>query len=467
MVDMIASDKRTVVVGVGLTGLALARHFTRLNEPFVVVDTRAEPPGLPAFRKEFPEVDVCTGEHQGFAAVLSAASRIVLSPGVSLSDLGLKEGDTDGVEVIGDIELFARSASAPIVAITGSNGKSTVTTLVALMAQAAGVRVAAGGNLGPPALDILAEEIELYVLELSSFQLETTHHLNARVAVVLNISPDHMDRYGSLIDYHRAKHRVFAGAEQVLVNRDDKLSEPLLPATVKRWSFGLDKPDFGGFGITFDPHQRGDRGGEPWLAFESKALMPVAELGMKGRHNTANALAALALGHAAGLPMESMLAVLRTFKGLPHRGQMVAEVDGVTWIDDSKATNVGAAVAAIRSCADDFPGLVLIAGGQGKEQDFAPLAAQLAGRVKHLILIGEDAALIERALIEVSEAVAVSRAMPEVIRATTLEAAVAAARSLARAGDCVLLSPACASFDMFSGYKERGECFARAVRTEG
>ena len=462
--EMIASDKRTVVVGLGLTGFSLARYLTRLNEPFVVVDTRDEPPGLEDFKREFPEVPVYVGNKAaGVGSVLANASQIMVSPGVSLDELGLSgersSESNRNPEVIGDIEIFARVALAPIIAITGSNGKSTVTTLVAEMAAAAEVKVAVGGNLGVPALDLLSDDIELYVLELSSFQLETTYGLKAKVATVLNLSPDHMDRYADFPAYHRAKHRVFRGAEQVVINRDDALSEPLLPATVQRWTFGLDKPDFGGFGLTYDPENQGSKGEGAWLVFETTALMPVAELGIKGRHNVANALAALALGHAVDLPMEAMLDVLRRFKGLPHRSQTVAEINGVVWIDDSKATNVGAAVAAIDSCADDFSNLVLIAGGQSKGQDFAPLATQLVGRVKHLILIGEDAALIERAVSQLDEEL-----IPEVIRATTMAAAVQTAQTLAASGDCVLLSPACASFDMFSDYQARGESFACAVR---
>lgn len=467
VVEMIASDKCTVVVGLGLTGFALARYFTRLGEPFLVVDTRAEPPNLADFKMEFPDVVVHLGSSDKVADTLARASRIVVSPGVSLAELGLQVSHQNrkaDIEVIGDIELFARDARAPIVAITGSNGKSTVTTLVAEMAAAAGKQVAAGGNLGTPALDLLADNIDLYVLELSSFQLETTYNLKPKVATVLNLSPDHMDRYTDLLDYHRAKHRVFPGAEQVVINRDDKLSEPLVSAGVKRWSFGLDQPDFGGFGITFDPKNSGKKGDEAWLVFESETLMPVAELGIKGSHNVANALAALALGHAVDLPMDAMLAVLRRFKGLSHRCQTVAEINGVAWINDSKATNVGAAVAAINSCANDFSKLILIAGGQGKGQDFTPLGEQLAGKVKHLILIGEDAALIERAVSGQLSDSSKATSLPVIIRATTLDAAVSTARDLAVSGDCVLLSPACASFDMFSSYEERGECFARAVR---
>ncbi len=272
-------------------------------------------------------------------------------------------------------------------------------------------------------------------------------HLRAEVATVLNLSPDHLDRHTDLAGYHRAKHRIFRGACQVVTNRGDALSEPLIADTVPRWSFGLGAPDFRGFGVV-------ERAGVSWLAFQFDALMPVAEVKLRGRHNLANALAALALGHAAGLPMAPMLATLREFAGLPHRCQTVAVRAGVAWIDDSKGTNVGAAVAAIEGFGDAETHLLVIAGGQGKGQDFAPLAAAMQGRVRRLILIGEDAAAIADA---VAGGVATEFA-------DSIEVAVAMAAAAARPGDTVLLSPACASFDMFSGYAERGCRFADAVR---
>ena len=455
MTQVIASDKSTVVVGLGLTGFALARYLTCQGETFTVVDTRTRPPGLAAFQQQFPEVSVYTGAKSW--DVLSGAGRIIVSPGVPLAELERNQISSRKIEIIGDVELFARAARAPIMAITGSNGKSTVTTLLAEMAAAAGIEAAAGGNLGTPALDLLSEDVDLYILELSSFQLETTLSLKPKVATVLNVSPDHMDRYDDLPAYRRAKHRVFRAAQQVVVNRDDKLSEPLLPESVKRWSFGFGKPDFAGFGLSSDPDITGESGDQPWLIFEFSALMPVARLGLKGQHNIANALAALALGTAVGLPMEAMLSALKSFTGLPHRCQTVADSDGVAWINDSKATNVGAAMAAIESCGEQASGLVLIAGGQAKEQDFRDFSRQLRKKVKHLILIGEDAALIER------EVLAEADSELQITRAGSMVAAVGLAQALVEAGDCVLLSPACASFDMFSGYEERGECFIRAV----
>jgi UDP-N-acetylmuramoylalanine--D-glutamate ligase len=443
MTQLIASSKLKVVAGIGTTGLSVARHLSQMGERFVVLDTRLQPPCLEQLKAEFPEVSVVLGELAMDS--FDGADEVVLSPGLSRQTPAIQSALKSGISVISDIELFARAANAPIVAITGSNGKSTVTTLLGEMCAAAGVAVGVGGNLGVPALELLDESTEFYVLELSSFQLESVYGLNAEVATVLNISPDHLDRYNSLLDYHQAKHRIFNGARQVVVNREDKLSVPLVSDAVKQRSFGLDKPDFGGFGLL-------DQDGEPWLSYQFERLMPEAELGIKGRHNTRNALAALALGSAIGLPMAEMLAVLRQFQGLPHRCQTVKNLAGVTYINDSKATNVGATLAAITGLAGEN-NLVLIAGGDGKGQDFAPLANAMTGQVKQLVLLGEDAAVIDDV---------VGGRVPTVF-ATSLQSAVEAAQQVVEAGDVVLLSPACASFDMFSSFEDRGEQFAKIV----
>lgn len=437
-------DQRTVVAGLGVTGLSVARHLAARGEIFAVVDTRAAPPGLAALTAECPEVPVFLGGLD--AAMLARATRIVLSPGLALAEPALAAAAAGGVEIIGDIELFARAAQAPIVAITGSNGKSTVTELVGAMAMAAGVHVAVGGNLGTPALELLDDAAQLYVLELSSFQLETTAALCAQVATILNLSPDHLDRYPDMAAYCAAKQRIFRGAAQVVCNRDDPATVPPASMPVPRISFGLGTAPDDGFGLIQD-------GGRDWLAQGSTPLLSVAELALQGRHNVANALAALALGQAAGLPLAAMLSALRNFRGLPHRCQRVLERDRVIWVDDSKATNVGAAVAAIEGLAGDTPNLIWIAGGQGKGQSFAPLAAALPGRVRIALLLGEDADRI---------AAAIAGRVP-VIRVESMAAAVAAARAAARPGDCVLLSPACASFDMFTNYADRGDQFARAA----
>lgn len=307
--------------------------------------------------------------------------------------------------------------------------------------------MAVGGNLGTPALDLLSDDVELYVMELSSFQLETTHDLGAEVATVLNVSEDHMDRYSGLPAYHLAKHRIFRGARQVVVNRQDALSRPLMGEGLPCWTFGLGKPDFKAFGIR-------EENGEKYLAFEFQNLMPVRELKIRGAHNQANALAALALGHAVGLPFDAMLSSLRTFAGLEHRCQWVRDLNGVSYYNDSKATNVGAALAAIEGLGADIEGkLVLIAGGDGKGADFKDLKGPVAAHCRAVVLMGRDADLISAAL---------GDAVPQV-RATSLDDAITQCQALAQPGDAVLLSPACASFDMFKNYEERGQLFARGV----
>jgi UDP-N-acetylmuramoylalanine--D-glutamate ligase len=443
MTQLIASSKLKMVVGIGATGLSVARHLSQLGERFVMLDSRQQPPCLEQLKAEFPDVPVALGEF--VVDSFEGADEVILSPGLSRQLPAVQAVLQSDVSVISDIELFARSANAPIIAITGSNGKSTVTTLVGDMCVAAGRNVGVGGNLGTPALELLDKNAQTYVLELSSFQLESVYSLNAEVAVVLNVSPDHMDRYGSLLDYHQAKHRIFGGARQVVVNRADRLSVPLVSDKVKSWSFGLDRPDFSGFGLV-------EQDGESWLAYQFERLMPESELGIKGRHNTSNALAALALGSAVGLPMDVMLQVLRQFKGLPHRCQTVANINDVTYINDSKATNVGATLAAIKGLAGQN-NLILIAGGQAKGQDFSPLAEALSGVVKQVVLIGEDAPVIGDA---VSGAVAT-------LYSTSLQNAVEVSQQMVEPGDTVLLSPACASFDMFSGFEDRGEQFVSAV----
>jgi len=442
---LIASDQFRIVVGLGKSGMSVVRHLARRGQPFAVVDTRANPPELATLQAQYPEIEVRCGELD--VDFLCRASELLVSPGLAVSTPALQAAAARGVTLSGDIELFAREARAPIVAITGSNAKSTVTTLVGEMAQAAGRKVAVGGNLGTPALDLLNDDVELYVLELSSFQLETTEQLNAEVATCLNVSEDHMDRYAGLPAYHQAKHRIFRGARQVVVNRDDRLSRPLVGEEVPVWSFGLGKPDFKGFGLI-------EENGEKHLAFQFEVLMPARELKMRGAHNQSNALAALALGHAVGLPFAAMLQTLRTFAGLPHRCQWVGERAGVSYYDDSKATNVGAALAAIGGLGADIDGkLVLIAGGDGKGADFSALREPIARYCREVILLGRDAGRLASVL---QDAVTLKRVQG-------LEEAVQRAAECALPGDAVLLSPACASLDMFRNFEERGRLFAAAV----
>nr|WP_213085814.1 UDP-N-acetylmuramoyl-L-alanine--D-glutamate ligase [Pseudomonas qingdaonensis] len=442
---MIASDHFRIVVGLGKSGMSLVRFLANRGIAFAVADTRENPPELATLRRDYPQVEVRCGELD--VEFLCRADELYVSPGLALATPALQQAAARGVKLSGDIELFARNAKAPIIAISGSNAKSTVTTLVGEMAVAAGKRVAVGGNLGTPALDLLDDAIELYVMELSSFQLETTDQLNAEVATVLNVSEDHMDRYSGLPAYHLAKHRIFRGARQVVVNRQDALSRPLPMENVPCWTFGLNVPDFKGFGLR-------EENGEKYLAFEFQTLMPVRELKIRGAHNQSNALAALALGHAAGLPFDAMLASLRTFAGLAHRCQWLRERDGVSWYDDSKATNVGAALAAIEGLGADIDGkLVLVAGGDGKGADFSALRAPVAAHCRAVVLLGRDAERLAQAL---------GDSVP-LIRVSSLDEAVQQGAALAQPGDAVLLSPACASLDMFKNFEERGRLFAQAV----
>ena len=434
----------TLIVGLGKTGLSCARYLSRQGVAVAVIDSRQDPPGLADLQRELPAVPVFTG---GFDdEVFAAAGRLVVSPGVPLSEAHLKAALARGVEVVGDIELFAREATAPVIAITGSNGKSTVTTLVGEMARRAGIRVAVGGNLGQPALDLLEPGVELYVLELSSFQLETTRSLHARAAVVLNVSPDHMDRYAALDDYARAKASVYLQAEAAVINLDDPIVR-VMPGGAQRIGFTLGEPQGDGFGI----RAIDSRG---WLCRGDKALIAADELLIAGRHNQANALAALALGAEVGLPLNAMLEALRTFPGLAHRTRYVAEIKGVRWYNDSKGTNVGACVAALEGLdMGDDSRSVLIAGGDCKGAAFEDLA-KAAGLARAVVLIGRDAPRIEAAL---------AGRVP-CVRAQDMAEAVARAAQLAEPGDRVLLSPACASFDMFRNYEHRGEVFEALVR---
>ncbi|HLW24979.1 MAG TPA: UDP-N-acetylmuramoyl-L-alanine--D-glutamate ligase [Steroidobacteraceae bacterium] len=460
-----------LVIGLGKTGASCVRYLARRGVPLIATDSRADPPALDAVRAFDSALDVRLG---GFdLSALDRASEVVLSPGVSPREPIVREARRRGIPVIGDIELFARAARAPVIAVTGTNGKSTVTSLVAHMAASAGRRVLAGGNLGEPALDLIEQPTpELYVLELSSYQLESTESLAPQAAALLNVSPDHLDRYASIEEYVRAKARILRHAATAVLNADDprvSALAPLAPGRTLRFSLGPAAGGAAGGAVggavaaaagavagavaEFTLVGRGDADAA-WLAVRGRPLLPLSALKIKGLHNAANALAALALGEAAGLSLEAMSSALETFPGLPHRSVLVGEFGGVRYVDDSKGTNVGATLAAVAGFAGP---LVLIAGGEGKGQDFSPLASAFRGKVRHLVLIGKDARALEAAL----------RGVSPIEHATTLEDAVAAAARAARPGDTVLLSPACASLDMFRDYAERGEKFAAAVRALG
>ena len=431
-----------VIAGLGATGLSCARYLHERGWRIAVTDTRPAPPQLAALAALDARIPVRLGALD--PELLEGAVFVVASPGLPVRGPFFEEAERRGLAVVGDIELFARAAAAPVVGVTGTNGKSTVTTLVAGMALRAGLKVRAGGNLGPPALDLLAAGTELYVLELSSYQLETTSSLCCRAATVLNVSADHLDRYPSLASYAAAKARIFARCDTAVINLDDPLVVAMPRTASSTLSFSLRASVGATYALAL--HQ-----GEWWLTRAGAPLLRATELRTRGAHNAANALAALALGEALALPLAAMLAELRSFAGLPHRSQWIADRQGVAYIDDSKGTNVGATLAAVAG----MPGpVVLIAGGDGKNQNFGPLATGLRGKVRHIVLIGRDAPLIARALDGVCP----------IERCATLPQAVQAAARAARPGDTVLLSPACASFDMFRDYAHRGEVFAEAVQ---
>ena len=437
------TDCATVVVlGLGVTGLSCARYLSDHGARVLVADSRQDPPGLEGLRSAAPEALVETGTLD--VRLPDQAELLVVSPGLPLDLPVIRQARQRGIEVVGDIELFARAVRCPVAAITGSNGKSTVTTMVAEMAARSGRQMPAGANLGTPALDLLEMPAEGYLLELSSFQLELTETLRPRVAAVLNLSADHIDRHGSMEAYAAAKARILRHAESAVINRDDPLVMEMASDCATVASFGSDAPAREtDYGIR-------ETGGRGWLARGRERLMPANEIGVPGRHNALNALAALAIAEKMGLGGDAVLAALRSYRGLPHRTQVVAERRGVRWIDDSKATNVGAAVAAIRGM--EMP-LVLIAGGDGKGAGFAPLVDALQGRARAVVLLGRDAPRL---------AEAIGDTVPWNI-VDSMSAAVETARRLARPGDAVLLSPACASLDMFSSFAARGMAFQRAV----
>ena len=438
------SAGHVLVVGLGVTGASCVRHLASSGRTVVAVDSRERPPYRTAIESEFPEVEIRCGEFD--ASMFDNATEIVVSPGVSVREPVLRSAAARGVSIVGDIELFARAADAPVVAITGSNGKSTVTSLVAAMARRHGLRVGSGGNLGPPALSLLGQDHELYVLELSSFQLETTSELGPAAATVLNLSADHMDRYDSFDAYVAAKGRVIGGDTVVVANLDD--------ATAAR--LGGDRCERIGFSLSVHPDARWHveaRGQDRVIVRGGEPVLPLAAVPLAGMHNVANVLAAFALGDAIRLDVGAMSSAVEAFAGLPHRCEPIATIGGVRWINDSKGTNVGATSAAIEGIGARGP-VVLIAGGVAKGADFSPLRAPARRHVRCAVLIGRDADRLE----------AVLGRCTEVRRARDFETAMDIAAGAAREGDSVLFSPACASFDMFANFEARGEAFRRLVR---
>ncbi len=436
--------QQALVVGLGVTGLSCVRHLVARGYAVTVVDTRKEPPMLNEFRRDFPQIEVHTG---GFdARLFGQPGLLVVSPGVSLREPIIAQAIAAGAEAVGDIELFAREATSPVIAVTGANGKSTVTALVGEMCRAAGWNTGVGGNIGVPALSLLDRpEPDIYVLELSSFQLETMSSLHAKAATVLNVSPDHLDRYRDVEEYAAAKARIFSGNGAMVLNRDDPRVMRMARSNRRTIEFGLTPP-----AVASDYGVR-ERDGEQWLAKGERVIMPAREVPLPGKHNLLNVMAAMALAEVAGVSEEVMRRAVCEFKGLPHRMEPVAKRDGVRWINDSKGTNVGATVAALNGLSAP---VVLIAGGDGKGADFHELKGACEKRARAAVLIGKDAPLIENALAGV---------IP-VHHAADMITGVRTAKKLAQPGDVVLLSPACASFDMFHDYAHRGEVFKTAVR---
>jgi len=433
------SDK-DLVVGLGATGLSIARYLKRADANAIFYDSRKEPPGLDELEELWPDAELQLGDDK----LPRGVRRIITSPGISDSHKILNKARKKDVEIVSDIELFARAAEKPFVAVTGSNGKSTVTTLLYHMCRADGREVLAGGNLGEPALDLLDQDTpEIYVLELSSFQLQRTASLPAEVALLLNVSPDHLDWHTDEDEYRAAKYRIFDDVDAAVVNRADDESANRAQHCGRVVSFGLDTPEPDQYGIREDE-------GEKYLACGEVMLLSIRDLALYGVHNQLNALAALAAGDLIGLDTGSMLQVLVEFPGLPHRMQFVARIGAVDYINDSKATNVAAAVASINSIEGM---LVLIAGGDGKGGDFSELAEAVEGKLRGAVLIGKDAEKIAHALDTV---------MP-VHFAENMESAVHMAASCAESDDTVLLAPACASFDQYDNYMARGDAFIDAV----
>jgi UDP-N-acetylmuramoylalanine--D-glutamate ligase len=445
-------DRLTVIVGLGDTGLSCVKYFASMGEKVKVVDSRDEPPGLAALIEMYPDVECELGDFN--LETFVTAKQLVISPGISIRSVEIEAAKEAGVAITGDIDIFSKQVAAPIIAVTGSNGKSTVVAMLADIVTKAGKNFGLGGNLDgdnfKPALDLLAEgEKDLYLLELSSFQLETTQNLGAAVATILNLSADHMDRYEGIDDYQRAKQRIFTGCKQVVINRDDKESYPLIESDAAIWDFGFGRASVNGLGLL-------EEGGDLYLAYQLEKIVSVNELKIFGQHNISNVLAAVALAMAIDIDMNAIKAAITEFSGLPHRCQWVANIDGVDFYNDSKGTNVGATVAAIEGLGEHISGhIVLIAGGIAKGADFAALVPAMNKWGKAVILIGQDAAEMA-SYFDTEIQTYFANDMPDATRVALHQSAT---------GDAVLLSPACASFDMFENFQHRGFAFMESVGT--
>ncbi|MGO1250853.1 UDP-N-acetylmuramoyl-L-alanine--D-glutamate ligase [Psychrobacter sp.] len=448
-------DGLQVVVGLGQSGLSVARYLSKQGYQVAVTDSQA----TPSLAGQLPD-EINTRQFGAIdAELLQQAARIIISPGISPKTEAVAAARHANIPVVSDIQLFCEACTVPIVAITGSNAKSTVTTLVGQMAADAGVQVGVGGNIGVPALTLLDDkEMALAVLELSSFQLETVTNLGAQVATVLNMSPDHLDRHGDMLGYHQAKHRIFQGAKSVVINREDALTRPLVADNLPRVSTGVHAPDKDQYGLITDPE------GQIYLARGTERLLSADKLLIKGRHNLLNAQAALALGELVGLSLDSMLDTLQQFTGLEHRCQYIAKVNGIDYFNDSKGTNIGSTMAAIEGLGAVYAPkggkLLLVLGGQGKGQAFGELTTLINQYVGQVVFIGEDSSLIEEHLraADLSADVVVHQCQTLENAFSTIQQVTSSSLSQVQA---VLLSPACASFDQYSGYVARGEHFRK------
>ncbi len=442
---MSGRQTHTVVFGLGTTGFSCVR-FLHATDRLTVIDTRTAPPFAEKTRAQYPAVELILGDATPDRFV--AADRIVVSPGLRTSSCLLELARARGIPLVSDIELFLAHARAPVIGVTGTNGKSTVTALTGELLRGAGMNVGVGGNLGEAALDLLDAARDAYVVELSSFQLERLNAGRFQIAANLNVTPDHLDRYPDMAAYAASKQRIFVGCDVAIYNRADALTRPKSGRGI---SIGLDAPESDSWGIV-------EQDGRRFLASGHERLLAVDELGIRGRHNEFNALAAMALARAAGADATSWAQTLRNFKGLAHRCRTVAVIDGITFIDDSKATNVGACIAALEGLGEAARRhIVLIAGGDAKRADLSSLRAPISKYVRHVVTLGQDAAAVEAAVADAAPTERVS----------TLRDAVQKARTLARSGDLVLLSPACASLDMFANFEARGRAFADAVAELG
>jgi UDP-N-acetylmuramoylalanine--D-glutamate ligase len=435
-------EKFKVIVGLGKTGYSCAKFFMRRGIPFSIADDNLNPGYLDRLREDIPNIEVRPINDDTFSNV----DQIVLSPGVPLSNRAIQLAIEAGSSVTGDIAIFAAETKLPYAAITGTNGKSTVTQLLSEMALASGRRVGVGGNIGTPCLELLEDNVDLNILEVSSYQLEVVESLGANVAVLLNLTPDHLDRYQSNEDYYQTKLKIFDGCSVAVVPRDLNLN---FDPTLEVISFGLDEPKTDKeFGIKV-------LGDSTYLAIGSRPLLPVRELTMKGRHNWLNALAGLAAGHALSLSEENMFDVLRSFTGLPHRCQWVGEYHQIQFINDSKATNPSSTIAAIEGLSSEGNAMVLILGGVSKGADLSELQSAITKNVSTCLIFGQDRELIKSML---------KGGLTKIALFENLEMLVSYLKNTAHQGDLVLFSPACASFDQFDNFEHRGEVFTQLIK---